>query len=203
MGAIIAPGRRVAYPPIGRLRTSPLSGGGKKGMFIALNLTAMVDMFTILVIFLIQMFKASGEVELNDKIKVPKSVNGAPLEEPGTIVMLFPDGLMLLDGSPIPAEEMGTDLDATIPGVVTRLTDARKLKEKYAGRDESQPYDGILLVQADVKADFKQVRRIIGSANAAGWAKFRFVTTPALDATSAMEGTNGPPPKAKEAPAGE
>lgn len=180
MGSIIAPGRRVAFPPIGRLRSSPLSGGGKKSMFISLNLTAMVDMFTILVIFLIQMFKAAGEVELNDKIKVPTSVTGPPLEEPGTVVMLFPDGLMLLDGQPIPAEEMGTELDVAIPGMQTRLTTTRENKERILGKvDETQPYDGILLVQADIKADFRQVRRIIASANAAGWAKFRFVTTPA------------------------
>ena len=149
-------------------------------MFISLNLTAMVDMFTILVIFLIQMFKAAGEVELNDKIKVPTSVTGPPLDEPGTVVMLYPDGLMLLDGQPIPAEEMGTELDVAIPGMQTRLTTTRENKERIMGKvDETQPYDGILLVQADIKADFRQVRRIIASANAAGWAKFRFVTTPA------------------------
>lgn len=176
---IVTPGRRPAYPPIGRLRTSPLSGGGKKSMFVSLNLTAMVDMFTILVIFLIQLFKTTGEVELNDRIKVPTSETGPPLEEPGTVVMIFPDGQFLLDNQPIPAEELGTELDVVIPGMRDRLIKAREFREKTEGRDPTQPYQGILLIQADVEADFRVVRRIIGSANAAGWAKFRFVTTPA------------------------
>jgi biopolymer transport protein ExbD len=75
--AIIVPGRRPAYMPIGRLRSSPLSGGKKSG-FASLNLTAMVDMFTILVIFLIQLF-TSDQVTLSDSIKVPSLISGAQL----------------------------------------------------------------------------------------------------------------------------
>jgi len=176
---IVTPGRRPAYPPIGRLRTSPLSGGGKKSLFVSLNLTAMVDMFTILVIFLIQLFKTTGEVELNDRIKVPTSETGPPLEEAGVVVMVFPDGQYLVDNQAIPAEEQGTELDVVIPGMKDRLEKARLLREKIEGRDPNQPYQGVLLVQADIKSDFRIVRRIIASANMAGWAKFKFVTTPA------------------------
>ncbi len=69
--SVVTPGRRPAFAPIGRLRSSPLSGGKKSG-FVSLNLTPMVDMFTILVVFLIQLFKASGEVQLSSKITVPR-----------------------------------------------------------------------------------------------------------------------------------
>ncbi len=175
--SVVAPGRRVAYPPIGRLRTSPLSGGKKSG-FVSLNLTAMVDMFTILVIFLIQLFKASGEVELNDRIHVPKSEAGEPLEEPGMVVLMDNEGLLLLDNQDIPSEELGTELDATIPGLVKRLTAHREFRERIEGRDQTQPYQGTLIVQADIKTDFLKVRRVLGSANEAGWAKIKFVTEP-------------------------
>lgn len=174
---VTAPGRRPAYPPIGRLRTSPLSGGKKSG-FVSLNLTAMVDMFTILVIFLIQLFKASGDVELSDRIKVPKSQTGAPLEEQGTVVQIMPTGELYLDNKGFSPEELGTELDVQIPGMVKRLTDAREFREKIEGRDPTQPYQGLLIIQADIKADFKGVRRVIASANEAGWAKFKFVTEP-------------------------
>ncbi len=175
--SVITPGRRPAYPPIGRLRTSPLSGGKKNG-FVSLNLTAMVDMFTILVIFLIQLFTASGQVTMNDRIKVPTSVAGTPLEEPGTVVMVNNEGLLLLDNFPIPEAEMGTELDIPIPGMVDRLTKQREFREKIEGRDPTQPYKGYLIVQADVKTDFRLVRRILTSANMAGWAKVKFVTLP-------------------------
>lgn len=174
---VIVPGRRPAYPPIGRLRTSPLSGGKKSG-FVSLNLTAMVDMFTILVIFLIQLFTASGQVTMNDRVKVPSSVAGSPLEDPGTVIMVNNEGLLLIDNMPIPEAEMGTELDIPIPGMVDRLTKQREFREKIEGRDPTQPYQGYLIVQADVKTDFRLVRRILTSANMAGWAKIKFVTLP-------------------------
>jgi len=183
MSTIITPGRRPAYQPIGRLRSSPLSGGKKSG-FASLNLTAMVDMFTILVIFLIQLFTASGEVTLNDKVKVPKSIAGKLLEEPGTVIILDDDGSMLVDSQAIPEAELGTELDIVIPGMSKRLKERREFDEEIRKRrgeprDPNAPYDGIIIVQADVKTDFKLVRRVIASANDAGWAKFKFVTIPA------------------------
>ena len=178
---VVTPGRRPAYPPIGRLRSSPLSGGKKSG-FASLNLTAMVDMFTILVIFLIQLF-TSDQVSLSDKIKVPTVVSGAPLQDPGTVIMMDNNGLLLIDNQPIPQSDMGDELadaaGAPIPGLVTILTARREFVEKTEGdRDATQSYKGLLIVQADIKTDFRLVRRVIGSANEAGWAKFKFVATP-------------------------
>ena len=177
---VVTPGRRPAFPPIGRLRSSPLSGG-KKGMFASLNLTAMVDMFTILVIFLIQLFTADT-VSLSDKIKTPTVVFGTKLEDPGTVVMMNNEGLLLVDSQTIPESEMGDELaaqaGASIPGLVKLLTEQREFREKIEGRDDTQSYQGLLIVQADIKTDFRLVRRVIGSANEAGWARFKFVATP-------------------------
>jgi len=176
--SVIAPGRRPAYAPIGRLRSSPLSGGKKSG-FVSLNLTPMVDMFTILVVFLIQLFKASGEVELSSKIEVPRTLASQPLEgETGTVVQVSNE-ILLLDSKPFSTEEMGSELDVPIPGMVARLTKIREQNEKIFGRDPTKPYDGILIVQADIKTDFRLIRRIVASSNEAGWAKFKFVTQPA------------------------
>jgi len=179
---IVTPGRRPAFPPFSRLRSSPLSGG-KKGMFVSLNLTAMVDMFTILVIFLIQLFTAAGQVTLNDRIKVPLSLAGTPLEDPGTVIMMNPTGLLLIDSEGIPEDQMGTDLDVSIPGMVTVLVKRREFDEEIKKRrgeprDLTQPYDGVIIIQADIKTDFRQVRRVLASANEAGWAKIKFVTIP-------------------------
>lgn len=182
MSTIITPGRRPAYAPIGRLRSSPLSGGKKSG-FASLNLTAMVDMFTILVIFLIQMFNTSGEVKLSDKIEVPKSVSGALLEEPGTVIMMDDDGTILIDSQSIPESEMGTEVDIIIPGMSSRLKERREFDLEIRKRrgepvDPTQPYPGVIIIQADIKTDFRQVRRVLASANDAGWAKIKFVTIP-------------------------
>jgi biopolymer transport protein ExbD len=68
--------------------------------------------------------------------------------------------------------------------MVTRLTLVREQNEKIFGRDPTKPYDGILIIQADVKTDFRIIRRIVASANGAGWAKMKFVTQPAAKPTA-------------------
>ena len=68
--AVKKPGRHAAYEPIGRLRSSPF-GGGKKSGFTELNLTAMVDMFTVIVIFLLQTFSGEGEISVQKGLTLP------------------------------------------------------------------------------------------------------------------------------------
>ena len=189
--AIVAPGRRPAYPPIGRLRTSSLSGGKKSGM-VSLNLTPMVDMFTILVIFLIQMFSGADAPSIPENVTIPSAQAAQKLTETGTVVSVTRDGQVLVKNELV--TDMGTDLDPGIPGLQKRLGEIKtidvKLKSEMAKRggpafDETQPYDGELFIIADVGTDFKLIRRIMYSANAAtdeitntGWAKFKFVTVP-------------------------
>jgi len=189
--AIVAPGRRPAYPPIGRLRTSSLSGGKKSGM-VSLNLTPMVDMFTILVIFLIQLFSGSDAPRIPDKVEIPEAQAAQILSESGTTVAVTRDGQILVKNELI--SDMGTELDPGIPGLQKRLAEIKatdvKLKQALAKAggapfDPTQPYDGELFIIADVGTDFKLIRRIMYSANMAsddltnsGWAKFKFVTIP-------------------------
>ena len=92
--------RRPAFPPIGRLRSSPISGGGKKALMTSLNLTAMVDMFTVIVIFLLQMFSANGDLQFMVKgLKTPTAKETQLLEERGPVITLF-QNQVLFEGEP-------------------------------------------------------------------------------------------------------
>src|SRR5579864_4492306 len=54
---------------------------GKKNIYAELNLTSMVDMLTILVVFLLQTFSASGELLVVSKnIVLPEATNFKDLE---------------------------------------------------------------------------------------------------------------------------
>ena len=54
---------------------------GKKSVISELPLTSMIDMFTILVIFLLMNFSATGEIFFIQKnIKLPEALHGRPLE---------------------------------------------------------------------------------------------------------------------------
>ena len=58
-----------------------LGGGGRKSLYQALNLVAYIDMMTILVIFLLMTFSASGEILFVQKnIALPDAQNWTDLE---------------------------------------------------------------------------------------------------------------------------
>src|SRR5207245_11407181 len=78
--AIVEPGKRPG-PRIEQSRVfSKKFARGKKSGYAGLMLTSLVDMFTIIVIFLLQNFSATGEIILSKDIKLPDAQHGAALE---------------------------------------------------------------------------------------------------------------------------
>jgi biopolymer transport protein ExbD len=170
---IVTPSRRPAFPPIGRLRTSPLTGG-KKGVMANLNLTAMVDMFTVIVIFLLQSFSATGEIMFIQKdIKLPEAKQAEFLNERGPVVTILPTQI-LVEGKLMARISELDEADPGIQALADELTAVREREQKLYGVKENEPYDGNVLVQADRKANFMYVRKAIFSVNDAGWIHIQF-----------------------------
>src|SRR2546421_7362718 len=99
--AIVTPGKR----PCDRIAQSKVLekkfNRGKRGVYAGLTLTSLVDVMTIIVIFLLMNFSANGEVLYMSKdIKLPDAYHGAMLERAPVIsvsadAVTF-DGKMLL-----------------------------------------------------------------------------------------------------------
>ena len=78
--AIHHPGSRAGTGvALKAIREAVIHGGGK-GIFATLNVVPMIDLFTMLVIFLIQQYSASGELTLvNPNVALPKAGASAEL----------------------------------------------------------------------------------------------------------------------------
>src|SRR3954471_8117362 len=79
--AIVTPGKR----PCERIAQSKVFGKkfgrAKRGVYAALTLTSLVDVMTIITIFLLMNFSANGEVLYMSKdIKLPDASHGVQLE---------------------------------------------------------------------------------------------------------------------------
>lgn len=190
--SVVLPGRHPAFHPIGRLRKSPFKGG-KKNMSAPLNLTAMVDMFTVLVIFLLQSFSASGEIMFIQKgIKLPTAAMAAPLEERGPVVTLYENKVMI-EGEKLAELDKLDKAEPNIPNLTERLQKIRENEEKLVGRDPTKAYDGHAIIQADVGTDFELVRKTIYSVNEAGWTHLQFAAMPIAKPVTPGEGEEAAP----------
>lgn len=177
---VTTPKRRRAFVPLGRLRAQ--AHGGRKSVSAGLNLTAMVDMFTVIVIFLLQSFSANGEIMFIQKdLTLPQADNTEELNERGVVITVT-SGEILLEGKEVAKVQEMDQADPRVPVLVEKLTAIRENEEKLSAargqpRDITKPYEGSIIVQADQDVDFMLVRKTIASLNEAGWAKVKFAAT--------------------------
>jgi biopolymer transport protein ExbD len=114
--AIYAPGKRD--------RHNRSRGRGSRSVVAMLSLTAMVDMFTVLVVFLLQNYKATGET-----IQLPKQV---PLPEARVTKELKPAFVVTISESEVSLDK---DIVATVDSVKAQqdwIVEPLKLKLQQA-----------------------------------------------------------------------
>src|SRR3954471_8273851 len=148
-------------------------GSGNKTLYAELNLTSMVDMLTILVVFLLQTFSASGELlTVQKNITLPEAQNYKDLEQ-APIIAVSKDSVTL-DGRMVANAEQ-LNAENTADWKITDLHDQLvTLKNNYKLLHPSENFAGMVIVQADRGVDFKVVKKVMYSCSVAGYQNVNF-----------------------------
>ncbi|MFT3913300.1 MAG: biopolymer transporter ExbD [Anaeromyxobacteraceae bacterium] len=179
---IVAPGKR----PAPRFAKSKVLGGkmekGHRSTNAELNVVPMVDMMTMLVIFLLQQFSSTGEVLYMQKdIKLPTAQHGQ-LIEIAPVVAISPNQLTVTGVKVADIAELDSDSGyLNIPALEERLRDEKKRWDFIHQQDPNKKWDGMVNIQADTGVPFRIVKRVMFSAGVAGYFNINFA---ALDAGS-------------------
>lgn len=184
--AIYRPGERFRYHRLLKKRA------GKRSMMAVLSLTAMVDMFTVLVIFLLQNYNTTGKViYLPKEVNLPKAQTIKPLKP--TVVVTISEKEILVDKTPVATyAEVQSQTDLLIPSLYTEMVSAlQKAKVEYESQLKNRlqnlvkPTDTPVVpeeknlwqqvtVQADKGMDFKTVRKVLFTVTQAGSGQINF-----------------------------
>ena len=113
----------------------------KRTLLAALSLTAMVDMFAVLVIFLLQSFSASPELVISKGVKLPEAVSGSQIKD-APFLALAEDGLFFNQELLGSVQEVLKNPDK----LMLRLSTARKLWQKNR---PDKDFPGEIHLQAD------------------------------------------------------
>ena len=175
---IVQPGKR----PARRLQGSRVYGGkltrSARSTNTELNVVPMVDIMTLLVIFLLQQFSATGEVLYMQKdIKLPDARHGQAIE-PAPVVAISGEHLVVSGTKVADLAQIERDPFLAIPALEERLRDERKRWEfvHQNDPDRDRAWRGEVNVQADEKVPFKLVKRVMYSAAQAGYPNVNFAT---------------------------
>lgn len=153
-----------------------LGHGGRKSLGAALNLVAYIDMMTMLVIFLLMSFSASGEILFVSKnITLPDAQNWTDLDR-APVIGVTKD-VVTLDGHQVATGEdlMKDSGDAKISELSDQLVTA---KNNYKLLHPTEEFKGVCIIQADKAVEFKMLRKVMFSAATAGYQNVNFAVTP-------------------------
>jgi hypothetical protein len=158
--AIVTPGKR----PCDRIAASRVFGKkfgrGKKSTYAGLMLTSLVDMFTIIVIFLLQNFSATGEILFMSKdIRLPEAAHGAELER-APVIAVSSEAVTFEGKQILLTADLGKGDVLNVPELEDVLRDERRRFEQSHAGDPKNPFKGLVHVQADKRIPFKVIKRV-------------------------------------------
>ena len=135
----------------------------------------MVDMFVMLVIFLLQQFSATGEVLYMQKdIKLPDAQHGQMIEI-APVVAVSSDQVVVTGVKVADIRELDSDSGyLNIPALEERLRDEKKRWEFIHQQDPDKKWDGVVNIQADKGVPFRIVKRVMYSCGVAGYFNVNF-----------------------------
>jgi len=126
----------------------------KRMMVAGLTLTSMVDMFSLLVIFLLQTFSASPELMVTKGVTLPSAISAAELEDSPVLALTKEE--VYVDQKLV--GKVASLLTDPTP-LVGRLND---LREQWQKAHPSQKFNGIISLQADRDVPSTTVSMFLG-----------------------------------------
>lgn len=130
-------------------------GWAKKAVGFTLMLTSMVDMFSMLVVFLLQTFSSSPEILITKGVSLPDSITSAQVIE-APVVAISKDGNLYLDQMLIGE----TKKVAKNPKLL--MNKLNEIKTNWAKSHAGQAFPGEINLQSDKEIASTLVSEIMG-----------------------------------------
>lgn len=180
--AIYTPGKRDRH---GRI------GGSKRSVVAVLSLTAMVDLFTVLVVFLLQNYATTGEViNIPEGVKLPNAQEVKELK-PANVIVVSEKEISVNNNKVADYQQVKNQQDWLVPAVSDKIREivekgerekatlGNKIKSAVSSAKEGAEEDTIdqfrkVTIQADKEVDFLTVKKVMYSVTDGGIYEINF-----------------------------
>ncbi|MBN2357580.1 biopolymer transporter ExbD [candidate division KSB1 bacterium] len=141
---------------------------------VSLNLTSMMDMFTIIIVFLIKTYSTEGQlIHPSKNLTLPSStVETAP--EVALDVVVSQEWIMVNDRPVIRVASLKEQRDLFIPELNATLlkyaTEAKRIEEKYGIK-----FTGKVTIQGDKKLPFGTLLKVMATCGRSEYPNMRLV----------------------------
>lgn len=152
----------------------------KQKSTFGLNITSMTDMFTILLVFLLQTYSTSTvEILPEDGLRLPQSSsNTNPVE---SIKLVVSKTLIKIDKTKIAdmknSDFESKDVDPNDSNFILPLfNELDKLAKDEKLKNDPAVKEGRILLQADAELSYSVLRKVMYTASMAGFPQLKLVT---------------------------
>ncbi len=143
----------------------------KPNTTFALNINSMTDMFTIMLVFLLQTYSTNAYEVLPQKGLTMATSASEKTAEEAPMVSLSKDELVLNQKKLLSANNFSLPADSLDQGQIIKplLTELQALKQQKKDKDE-------VILQVDKDCPYPNVKQILSTASMAGFIKVRLAT---------------------------
>ncbi len=160
-----------------------------------LNLTAMMDMMTIILVFLIKNYATTPEsVTLSDELAPPRSTSKIPMDTAVTVTITKTS--LLVDDKKVAVVKAATwsvddeNVDAKTPTInpLAESLDKRVADLKAIENKGGAPFEGKIMIVADQDVTYEMLMRVLYTAGLAQFSQYKLVVRSAVDNAVMHEG---------------
>ena len=139
-----------------------------------LNLTSMMDMFTIILVFLLKTYATEGQLlQPSESLTLPKSSITTPLEMALDIVV-SKKVVMLNDKKIVDFEQVKRQEEFIIPAL-RRALEVHAQKAKTMEQQYGIPFSGKVTIQGDQSIEYQDLVKVMATCGASEYPNMRLV----------------------------
>lgn len=149
-----------------------------------LNIYPMMDMMTILLVFIVMQFASSSAaiVTESEEMHLPYSISTQSLQDATPVILtrsaLLVDGQRLIglrDGRVDPSDKQGGASSMLIPSLQRRMCQIRDFQKAVAQRNPSRPFGGEVQIVADRRTPYRTITEVLYTLGQCEFHELRFI----------------------------
>ncbi len=136
---------------------------------VALKLTSMIDMFTILLVFLLKSYSAEGQImSVAPDLKLPEST--AQKAPQTTSIVAITEEAILLDGKKLTTvDRVMSNKELIIPELLNELQRLKSLSERVGELSSDMGFTGKISIQGDRELPYLIIKKIMFTCGKVGY----------------------------------
>jgi biopolymer transport protein ExbD len=145
-----------------------------------LIITSLIDIFTILTIYLIQNFSAEGNLVANaENLTLPYSSSQKDVKEVNLQIAVTSDMILVDDQPVVPSEDVklipAEDPDPVILKLKESLESKHQMEEEMVRMGALNKFEGKINIQVDKNIPFDLIFKVINTASKVGYLNIKLI----------------------------